>query len=452
MTFDYKFKWPEWLLLISFIILLFSLVSCYRETVLDVVPEFSYSVENEDYEVPATLIINNETTGANSYFWTFEGGVPETSDRKDPGEIRYYKAGKYKIRLEARNDFHQSAKELEVELDSLANLRFIPEIRINAFVPAEVEIHNLSVGADEYEWIFEGGNPSSSREKNPPVIRYENPGEYEIRLSAKAGRKTHAMTEKISLLPALETDFVLIPSIESEDMEVPWKGFLQNKTVNGISYRWSSNGGKILNDTAFHTEIRFESSGDYTVYLEADNLKQKKQQSQTIHIKQNSNIYSFSDIKLGINTASHGCFFSSKLRKVFSQNEIDDENGGKIDFAFFGLNSSFNYWTFLSPDKVQDAVFQAIKNAIHTRFILFPENYTVPFSITDFDEMVNDGKLKSISFIPYFSVEEYFTSKINLPKLVLFETDDGRKGVLKIKEIIDEGQQSYIVSDIKIQK
>ena len=452
MTFDYKFKWPEWLLLISFIILLFSLVSCYRETVLDVVPEFSYSTENEDYEVPVTLIINNETTGANSYFWTFEGGVPETSDKKNPGEIRYYKAGKYKIRLEARNDFHQSIKELEVEIDSSANVRFVPEIRINAFVPAEVEIQNLSVGAEEFEWLFEGGNPSSSREKNPPVIRYENPGEYEIRLSARAGRKTHTATEKILLLPALETDFILIPSVESEEMEAPWKGFLQNKTVNGISYRWSSDGGKILNDTAFNTEIRFELPGNYTVYLEADNLKQKKQQSQTVRIKQNSNIYSFSDIKLGINTASHGCFFSSGLRKVFSQNEIDDENGGKIDFAFFGLNSAFNYWTFLSPDKVQNAVFQPIKNAIHTRFILFPEKQTIPFSISDFDEMGNDSKLKLISFSPYFSGKEYFTSGIDLPKLVLFETDDGRKGLIKIKEIIDDGLESYIVCDIKIQK
>ena len=452
MIFDCKFKWPERLQSISFIILLFSLVSCYKETILDVIPEFSHSVENEDYEVPVTLIINNETSGANFYLWTFEGGTPETSDKKNPGEIRYYKAGKYKIRLEARNDFHQSAKEVEVEIDSAANIRFISEILINAFVPAEVEIRNLSVGADEYEWVFEGGNPSSSREQNPPVIRYENPGEYEIRLSAKAGRKTYAMTEKILLLPELETNFILTPSVESEEMEAPWRGFLQNKTINGILYRWHSDGGKILNDTACNTEILFDTPGDYTVYLEADNYKQKKQKSQTVRIKQNSNIYTFSDIKLGINTASYGCFFSSRLRKVFSQNEIGEKNGGKIDFTFFGLNSHFNYWTFLSPNEVQNSVFQPIKNAIHTKIILFPEKHNMPFSITDFDEMKNDSKLKSISFTPYFSREEYFTSNTNLPKLVFFETDDGRKGVIKIKEIIDDGLESYIVTDIKIQK
>jgi PKD repeat protein len=417
-----------------------------------VISEFSYEVRNEKYDAPATLRINNETVGANVYLWSFEGGIPQTSDKKDPGEIRYLKGGKYMIRLEARNDFHQSVKELEVEIDSSASIHFVTETLINSFVPAEIKIHNLSVGAETFEWIFEGGNPSSCKDKEPPLIRYEQPGEYEISLSATSGRKTYTMTEKIVLLSGLKTDFTVIPSVESEDMEAQWKGYLRNETCNGISYHWVSEGGKILNDTAFHTEIQFSSPGNYIVCLEADNRKEKIQKIQTIRIEQNSNIYRFTDIKLGINTASSGYAFSSRLRKAFLQNELDDRNGPDIDFVFFGLNSGFNYWTFVSPDKAQNTVFEAITNAIQTRFILFPERNNTPFTITDFDEMTDDSKLREITFNAHPAGEDYFTSGYDLPKLVLFETGDGRKGVIKIKEIIDKGLDSYIVVDIKIQK
>lgn len=155
---------------------------------------------------------------------------------------------------------------------------------------------------------------------------------------------------------------------------------------------------------------------------------------------------------MGINTASYGCFFSSRLRKVLLKNEINNEDGQEIDFVFFGLNSEFNYWTFLSPDRLQNTVFESIKNAIQTKIILFPEKFDILFTIEDFDEMVNDLKLKNISFTPTLLKDEYFTSKINLPKLILFETQDGRKGAIKIKKTVNEGANSYIVTDIKIQK
>jgi uncharacterized protein YegP (UPF0339 family) len=448
----YNFRWVKIPLVFSITALLFSQVSCYKETSLDVSPDFSYQVENDDYEVPVSITIANETSGANTYFWTFEGGTPQTSNKKNPGKIKYYKAGKYAIRLEARNDFHQSVKELEIEIDSFANIHFIPEILINSFVPAEIRIQNLSSGAETYEWTFEGGNPSFCTDKEPPLIRYEHPGEYEIKLQATAGRKTHTATTKISLLSGLKTDFTLTPSTESVEMEAPWKGYLQNKTTNGISYRWSSNGGKILNDTAFHTEIYFDAPGTYTVNLEADNQKEKILKSESISIKQNSNIYRFSEIKLGINTASLGCFFSSRLRKVFLKDDIDDKIGQDIDFVFFGLNSTFNYWTFLSPDKVQNTVFEPITNAGQTEFILFPERNNISFTIKDFDEMSNDSKFREMIFNPDLFEEQYLTTEVELPKLILFETGDGRKGAIKIKEIIKRGTDSYIIVDIKIQK
>lgn len=426
--------------------------SCYKETTIEVTSDFSYEVRNEDYEVPATIIINNKTTGANIYSWTFDGGTPRTSNKKNPGEIRYSEAGKYTIRLEAWNDFHHSTKELEIELDSVINLSFSPEILINPYVPAEVKIRNYSTGADEYEWTFEGGEPSVCREKTPPVIRYNQPGEYEIRLQAKSGHKTYTSSGKIQLLPGLETDFNIITSIESEEMEAPWKGYLQNKSVGSTGQKWYATGGKILNDTAFHTGLSFDFPGNYTVTLEADNQKQKIQKSQDINIKPNSNLYRFENVKMGINTASCGSFFSSKLRKVFSQENLNEEQAPYIDFVFFGLNSEFSYCMFLSPDEVQNTVFETIPGAIHTRFVPFPEKTEISFTVTDFDKTNDDSRFRELIIDSKEPEGSYFTGNEVLPKLVLFETGDGRKGIIKIKQFIKAGSESYIIIDIKVQK
>jgi len=39
-----------------------------------------------------------------------------------------------------------------------------------------------------------------------------------------------------------------------------------------------------------------------------------------------------------------------------------------------------------------------------------------------------------------------------VPRVVLFKTNDGRKGAVKIKQFVQNGADSYIVTDIKVQK
>lgn len=59
--------------------------------------------------------------------------------------------------------------------------------------PVVVQLKNDSYGADEYEWTFEGGEPSSSREKQPGAVTFTEAGEHKIRLRVK-----HAVEEKVS--------------------------------------------------------------------------------------------------------------------------------------------------------------------------------------------------------------------------------------------------------------
>ena len=47
---------------------------------------------------------------------------------------------------------------------------FSIEIAEDKTTPVLVQLKNESYGADEYEWTFEGGEPSSSREKQPGMV------------------------------------------------------------------------------------------------------------------------------------------------------------------------------------------------------------------------------------------------------------------------------------------
>ena len=38
------------------------------------------------------------------------------------------------------------------------------------------------------------------------------------------------------------------------------------------------------------------------------------------------------------------------------------------------------------------------------------------------------------------------------PRIILFQTQDGRKGAIKIKQFVSQGKESYILTDIKVQK
>jgi hypothetical protein len=44
-----------------------------------------------------------------------------------------------------------------------------------------------------------------------------------------------------------------------------------------------------------------------------------------------------------------------------------------------------------------------------------------------------------------------FTDSV-LPRVILFRTQDGIKGAIKIKSFVPDGLNSYIVVDIKVQK
>ncbi|HTJ51840.1 MAG TPA: PKD domain-containing protein [Cyclobacteriaceae bacterium] len=435
-----------------FSLLIIVLVSCYHEEEIPVQVDISYAIP-ESFTAPVTIELQNKTTGADFYKWTFTGASPASSEKKQPGTITYTSAGEYKIVLEAWNDTQRSSKEITIRLDSAVTLDFDVAVLINDFAPATVKITNRTRGASTYSWSFQGGTPETSTLQDPPSVVFSDPGEHTISLQVSNGRETYASSRVITLKDKLNADFEIVPSFEDEDYEAPLHASLVNTTVSGLHYAWSSTGGTLTTTNTANSSIDFSAAGDYTVTLNADNDKETKSIDHTIHVKANTNLYTMSDVKLGVSAAhvTIGSFYSPSLRKVMTKNDVNTSNGNLIDLVFYGINSTFSYCRFVSPDSASVFTFPAIPQASHTYFVNTLETSTLSFSVSDFDNMVNDQPLTTLDIKGQDSGTAFFNNSI-VPRIILFETDDGRKGAIKIKSFVSDGMQSYIMADIKIQK
>jgi PKD repeat protein len=230
---------------------------------------------------------------------------------------------------------------------------------------------------------------------------------------------------------------------------------LHNTTISRLHTQWSCPGATIGNPTADSSSFLFPTPGSYTVTLTTGNDKNSQSVTQTIIVLPNTNLRTLTNVHLGINTAQStvGCFYSTKLRKVFTKNDQPDTAGKWIDIVFFGLNSSFTYNKFLTPDSAQYYTFAAIPQVSPTVFINAQEQCGcgIGMPATDFDNMTNDGPLQGLNISSTSGDWHNFDNTV-APRIVLFQAHDGRKGAIKIKQFVQNGTNSYIIADIKVQK
>jgi surface-anchored protein len=433
------------------------LAACHRNiTNVEVTADFTYEVLDNDYSVPVRIAFENTSKNALAFKWSFEGGSPESYDKKDPGYIEFSKPGTIKIKLEAWNDEEHKEKEITIDLDSLVTAGFDIQPIVNNYGPTQFTIINRSVGVNTYNWSFENGAPASSVEKNP-TVQYSAPGQYEIKLQAANSRgEKQTISKKVIVLPGLEkAEFNIVPSFDDEDYEAPLTATLQNQTTSATTHKWTATGGALSNATDSIATISFTNPGTYTITYEASNGKETKTATQTITVKPNSQLRSFTNVHLGINTAHAiiGSFFSTKLRKVIKKAEVTATNGPAIDIAYFGLSESFSYNLFISPDATQSLTFGATPGATHTQLVNLQEVCSCSSTLTPaaFDAVTNGAAFGTISYTETAVANNPFSISV-LPRVILFQNASGKKGAIKVKQMVQAGQQSYIVCDIKVQK
>jgi len=452
MPFLPSYRYIRWVLLP----MVFLLSGCYQEQILEVKAAFRIEVVDNNYSIPVLVKISNSTSGAENYAWTMTGAELSTSSERDPGTLQYNNPGTYTIHLEATNqNGGKDSRDTTITVDAAIRVGFTVNNNASWYPDATVSVSNNTIGATSYQWTFAGGTPSSSTLKQPGNIVFSTPGTYIISLKAGNGRVSYTKDTTVTVLPDLTNDFNINWATDDNDMEVPFTTSLKNNSVSATSYKWICSGGLPSSSISASPTVSYTSPGTYTISLTAANDKKSLTKSQTITLLPNSNLFRFSNVHLGTNTAQNtiGCYFSSSLGKVLKASEATETNGGSIDFVYFGFDNTFNYNKFISPNSVLNYTFSYIPNAISTAIINKQESCGCGSSMTaaQFDAMTDDALLQSTSINQSAAGLAEFNSTA-LPRIVLFQTQDGRKGAIKIKQGVAAGQQSYVVCDIKVMK
>jgi PKD repeat protein len=435
--------------IISFLILITILWACYKEEVLPVDAVFSIEVENQN-TVPTSIKINNQTQGAEFYKWTFEGGNPANSDSKNPPKIAYNKAGTYNITLEAwNNDGSRKTFSKQIKLNDAIVSKISAELIDSDFPPITVQFNSQTNGVEKIEWTFEGGTPATASVANPKVV-FNNGGKHKVTLKLSNSNVSKQVDSVFTFKPSLTADFKIAVAPIDEDFEAPLKVQLKSASAGVKSQIWSIEGIKENLSTDSVVNYTFDKAGNYTITLQTDNGKKKEKLSKTITVKPTTNLLKIENIKLGISTAKNaiGCYYSTDLRRVFKDNEVvNDADSKLINIAFFGLDDTFTYNRFISPNDASFYSLKELKNATRTNFY----NLRSTLSASNFDIISNGNDLKDLKFPQIVDSENNL--KLNtLPQIVTFKTDSGRNGVIKVKEIKKDGANSYIVFDLKMQK
>lgn len=435
------------------LVLLTCLVSsCLKETAVPI--ESTFTIEaSEDKTSPVTIQLKNESYGADEYEWNFEGGIPSSSNERTPAKVVFTQAGEHKITLRVWNAVEEKMSQQTLRVDSAMTIDFDFSIALNDIAPGVVSITNKSKGGNQYEWAFEGGIPSTSNQQHPGTITFTEGGEHKIHLRVFNGSKYEELTKTLTLQPPMQADFSYAPLPVDQDWEAPLTLKTTNLTTGGLSYRWVCAGANIMSPTDETTAIRFEHAGTYKLQMIAGNGKEEKIVEKNIVIKPNSGIIKQNDLKFGINEAKNsvGCFYSAKEGGVIASNKIVEKQcGAWVDFGFFALNSSFNYCYFFAPNQAKANSFPKIDNAQDATFINNPGSMGVNITNAIFDNIKRSSDMNQ--FTKWSETIQTSFNKTSTPHFVLVRTTDGRRGIIRIKEFIKDGSQSYIVADVKLEK
>lgn len=442
--------------LCAILLLFFLFCGCRKEvdTVLNV--EFTYSVIDSNYSVPARVVFFNKTKGALFYRWSFQNGSPLTSDYKDPGFVTFSSPGPVTVKLEAWNDGERTEKTVILVLDTVPKAAFSALPLINDISPADWDFAFNGEGATAFKWTFENGSPSVSTDRHPKQIHYALPGTYRVSLQVKNGRgKWDTASKTITVLPPLNASFDIVPSFDDEDdYEAPLTAKLANHTVSATLHQWQAQGGNLSSSDDSLPTVAYAAAGTYTVSYKAGNGKQTQTVSKTITVNPNSGLRTFFNIRLGINTAhdSIGSFFSTYLRRVIKKDAVTAMTGPRIDLCYFGLSESFSFNKFLSPTEVRNWTFAPIPGATITAVTNRQEGCgCAVLSASDFDAVTTGSAFDPLNISAVQSSADVF-DKGQLPRVVLFKNAAGKKGAVKIKQYVAGGAASYLLCDIKVQK
>ena len=156
-------------------------------------------------------------------------------------------------------------KETAVPIESA----FTIEASEDKTSPVTIQLKNESYGADEYEWTFEGGTPSSSNERTPAKVVFTQAGEHKITLRVWNAVEERTSQQTIRVDSAMTIDFDI--SIALNDI-APGVVSITNKSKGGSKYEWTFEGGVPSTCSKWFPEaITFAEGSEHKIRLRVFN-------------------------------------------------------------------------------------------------------------------------------------------------------------------------------------
>ncbi len=202
-----------------------------------------------------TVDMENQSTAADSYFWTFGDG--QTSTETNPSHT-YSSFGTYTISLVSMNACGTDTMSIVIELSTIPNA-FFGYDQTNGCSPMTVHFIDQSQNnPTSWLWTFDGGNPSTSPLQNPTVV-YSTPGVYSVTLVVQNSQGSDAL---------VLSDLITVAGMPDANFDHTVNGSSVSLFYPGIDYdslRWDFGDGRT--DNALNPTINYSTSGQYLISL-----------------------------------------------------------------------------------------------------------------------------------------------------------------------------------------
>ena len=224
---------------------------------------------------PLTVQFTSTSTGnPTAYFWSFPGGVPDTSTAQSPTVV-YNTPGTYGVTLTVSN----AAGTNTATQSSYITVNGVPGAGFtNSVNGATATFTNTSSNAASYNWNFGDGNTSTATN---PGHTYANDGTYTVTLTAANPCGFSTSTQTITIITPPVASFSAAITSGCAPLTVQ---FSNTSSANAATFNWSFPGGTPSVSTLPNPVVVYNSAGTYSVTLVAGNAAGSNTSTQTNYI------------------------------------------------------------------------------------------------------------------------------------------------------------------------
>ena len=210
---------------------------------------------------PLTVQFTNQSQGATSWSWQFQGGTPATSTLNNP-TVTYNIPGSYDVTLIVTNS---SGSNNETKFDYIV-VSAPPVANFTSTVNGSTVIFtNTSSNGSTYLWNFGDGNISTAAH---PTHAYLDEGVYTVTLTVTNPCGVSTITHTVQIVLPPTASFAIQPNSGCAPLSVQ---FTSTSSGANLTYNWQFPGGNPSSSSDANPVVTYVSPGNHSVTLSVNN-------------------------------------------------------------------------------------------------------------------------------------------------------------------------------------